>query len=342
MAKDVTFLYTVRNNYGIFRMAIESAIAYIPRDQYDGIIIVDDCSTDADILNLFDSLQKDESLNVTIVKGGEPRAIGYYNRTSRGKDLSQVTSLGHGMAITAGLKYVKSPYVLILDSDTNILPKGKDLIPRMLECFKLDEKIVAVGQSSGRIDGIAINHVGRFEYYKNKYDVKATGGFPNACFMICDMRSWTEYGISTFSNAGWASAPYCYSLFSKGYKTCNYNVFKDGYALHLGYSTVRVTRENFEATLGFVKDCTKYGSIKGSDNKLNDWYGGYYSVSVTTQELFEFLKREYNGFPANERKSIIHKIIGPNLMGIYPENSIAGVCPPDPRYTYMVGDQIAS
>ena len=313
---NVTLLYTVRNNYAIFRMALESAIEYIPREQYEGIVIVDDCSDDGDALGYFHSLENDGSLNVTIVRGGEPRLIGYYNRTDRGKSLG--TSLGHGVAINAGLEHIKTDYVMILDSDTNILPKGKDLIPNMLECFNLDEKIICVGQSSGKVDGIVINHIGRFEYYKDKYNVKATGGFPNSCCMICDMRSWTEYDISQFRNGGWAHSPYCYDLFSKGFKTCNYNVFKDGYALHLGYSTVRVTRENFTATLGFVRECTKYGSIKGSNNRieaLNDWYGGYYSVGLTTYELFEFLSNEYDGVSGNVRKSVIHKIISRDLGG---------------------------
>ena len=315
MAGNATLLYTVRNNYNIFRLALESAIAYIPKEQYANIVIVDDCSDEENILNYLNSLENDKSLNVTVVRGGKPKSLGYYNKTSRGKNPEQNTSLGHGIAISAGLEYVKTRYVLILDSDTNILPKGVNLIPNMLPCFDLDEKILAVGQSSGRIDGIVINHTGRFEYYKDKYNAETTGGFPNSCLILCDMKSWTEHGISTFGNAGWASAPYCYSLFKEGFKTCNYNVFKDGYALHLGYSTVRVTRENFTATLGFVKNCTKYGSLRGSDGSINDWYGGYFSVGLTTEELFNFLKVEYDGFPYDQRKSVIHKIISKSLGG---------------------------
>jgi len=310
---DVTLLYTVRNNYNIFRLALESAIAYIPKEQCDSIVIVDDCSSDKNILDYLTTLENDKSLNVTVVRGGEPTDLGYYNKESRGKQPN--TSLGHGIAINLGLDSVKTRYVMVLDSDTNILPKGINLIPNMLECFKLDEKILAVGQSSGRINGIVINHTGRFEYYKSKNDPATTGGFPNSCLMICDMKGWTEYGISRLSNSGWASAPYIYSVFREGFKTCNYNVFKDGYALHLGYSTLRVTRENYTATLGFVKDCTKYGSIKGSDGSINDWYGGYFNVGLTTDELLNFIKVEYNGFPYDQRKSVIHKIISKGLGG---------------------------
>jgi len=321
MAGDVTLLYTVRNNYNIFRLALESALQYIPKDQYKEIIIVNDHSNDPKTLAYFDALKNDPSTKVRVVDVGEPRECGYYSDLGRGtndiknrtgKDI--LTSLGHGHSLTIGVNNVNTRYVMTLDSDTNILPKGKDLIPNMLNCFTLDEKILAVGQSSGRIDGINVTSE-IFHYYKNKYDNNASGGFPNSCLMICDMESWTKYKLDKFANSGWAHTIYIKDLYKQGFKTCNYNIFKDGYALHLGYSTVRVTRKNFTATLGFVRDCTKYGSIRGSDGSINDWYGGYFSVGLNSKELFDFLNVEYDGFPYDQRKSVIHKIISKSLGG---------------------------
>jgi len=335
---DVSLVYSVRNNYEIFRLALESALEYIPKEDYKEIIIANDHSNDPETLGFFNALKNDESINVRVIDAGEPLETGYYSEKGRGSKIKEdiVTSLGHGETVNLGIDNVTTRYVLICDSDILFLPKGKDIIKNMLECFKLDEKILCVGQCSGKIDGIKIFEGDRdwespqwkgkplkyglppgfgrpFNYFKNKYDTEATGGFPGGCFMMCDMESWTKHGLSKLNNSGWAHAPYHYSLYrhEDNFKICNYNTMKDRYVIHLGYSTVRVTRKNFEATLGFVKDSMHYGSIRSGTGieGLNDWYGGYHSLNVNMSEFLGIIEREYKGFPPNERKSIVHTMI---------------------------------
>jgi len=335
--EDATLLYTVRNNYGIFRLAVESALLYLPRDHYKEILIVDDQSNDQKTIDFLQCLDSDVNLKVRVVKTGEPNDLGYYNHIERGL---KGCSFGHGESINFGLKHVSTHYVCVLDSDTMILPKGKDIIKNIIdECFSLDEKIMAVGQCSGKVDGIqvfqgnkdeeyyknrgvpknSLNQYGGwgapFLYYKSDYSPHSPGGFPPCAFMICSMDSWQKYKLNGFSNGGWAQATYIYNLFrcDDNLKTCNYNVFKDGYVLHIGFSTVRTERRAFNRTLGFVSGAGVYGSVTAGEGRLNDWYAGYYSVTVTMEELFEILEREYGEFPFNERKSIIHTMISDEL-----------------------------
>jgi hypothetical protein len=37
-----------------------------------------------------------------------------------------------------------------------LLPKSEHLISKMIDCMKLDDKIIAVGQVAGLVDGIKI------------------------------------------------------------------------------------------------------------------------------------------------------------------------------------------
>ena len=346
---DVTLVYTVRNNYAIFRLALESALEYLPKEDYEEFIVVDDHSDDPKTIEFLKSINDDESIPVRVINAGEPLKYGYYNNIGRGsKGIKKVTgkdiktSLGHGESINLGLDQVKTKYVCTIDSDSLILPKGKDILKNMIECMKLDDKILVVGQCSGKVDGIKVLEGnndpdyflsrGRplkgaarlpgglgapFLYKKDGVNWNGVGGFPPAGFMLCDMRAWNEYKLSGFSNAGWAQAPFMYTLFRHPdkLKVCNYNAFKDGYVLHLGYSSVRLSRRAFQNTLGFVKNAGRYGSATGGYKNLYDWYAGYCFLSVDQEELFEILENEYGNFPYNERKSIVHKLISKELGG---------------------------
>jgi len=344
--EKVTILYTVRNYYEMFRMSIESVFKYIPDNHYKEIIIVDDCSDRKEMIDFLRSLEEQyEKVKIvrpevwsedgkTKIKGG-PLKWGYYNKHGRSYEKIRVvvndpkleTSFGHGGSLNYGITEVDTEYVLILDSDTIMLPKAKSLIPKLLECFALDEKILSVGQVAGKVDGIKVFDK-IFYYHRTVGDepvkigklgdenIRGHGGATNACLMMCKMSSWIEHKLNTFSNSGWAHGSYVfqgpYSILMSGFKTCNFNTFKDGYAIHIGYSTVRQTREANSKTLGFVQGCGGYGSL-GNTADHSDWYGGYYAVNVDTTTLEKILVKEYN-YDYKLRKSIIHMIMDSELL----------------------------
>jgi len=314
---ETTALYTVRNNYPMFRMAIESFFEYIPNDHCSEIVVVVDCSNDSETTRFLNYINNKNICGKNIrcfLSGERPTRYAYYNRFGRGKSNNgEEVSMGHGVSINKGLEKVETKYVLILDSDTIMLPRAVNLIPRLIDCFKLDEKIMAVGQSSGAIDGVVISHE-----LGPKVTPDYHSGMPNACLMMSDMDGWKVHKLKGMSNGGWAHSPYIYNIYERGFKTCNFNTFKDGYAIHIGYSTLRITREQENSrTMGFVKDSGGYGRPKGkgdSVESIRDWYAGYYCVILNTSQLVSYLKKEYSSFDFSIRKSVIANIIPKELI----------------------------
>jgi glycosyltransferase involved in cell wall biosynthesis len=310
--KNLTVVYAVRNNYHVFRMSIESLFHYIPKEHYEEILIVDDCSNDkisVEWLNYLNTLDK-----VRIIRPLEPREIGYYNNYGRGSEAVKkatgkdvLCSMGHGVSLNKAIPETKTRYMMTVDSDIIFLPKSKDLIPQMIHCFGLDEKILSVGQASGRIKGIQVVHEKK-TYVKDSYNPLAPYGFTNSCLMINDMKSWTDYNLHWFTNGGWAHSQYLHSIFDNGFKTCNFDAFVDKYAIHLGYTTLRDSRlQKGTRTFGFAKGGT-YGTLRPRADLLVDYYGGYHEISLTTNDLENLLRKEYV-IPFEERKCVVERVV---------------------------------
>lgn len=291
----ISILYTVHNNYLIFRASIESLFSYV--QDYDEIVLVDDKSNDAqtiDFLKYLNTLPK-----IRVISGGGRSKQSFYNKSGRGK--GKELSLGQGEAINLGIRNIDNDYILSVDSDILFLPSSKDLLPKLIKTINLDSKIMAVGQLVGKIDGVRI--------IDNPFPAPAkgnrlVGGYINACAMFCRNSGWKKHGLSYLNNGGWCHRPYASSIFKKGFKVCNFNIFKDAYLIHLGYATLRDTRKQPKKSFGFAKDSQNYGSPL-KNGVLMDWYAGYKSIPYTTNQAIKLFKNTYLNLEFNKRHGII-------------------------------------
>lgn len=285
-----TLLCPVYNSYLIFRANIESLMAKIK--QYK-LIIVDDCSDDLKLLKFLEYLSK--SPNITVIKAGDPADCPHPNiydnicPSNRNK-----FTLGQGLAINLGLQYVNTEFVFIFDSDTLFLPHSKSLIAKMEKCMDLEKIIMAVGQLCGKIDGVKITHK------------KLPGmGAINACAMLSRMSGWKEHGLKLLHNGGWCHEPYSRSIFDKGFTTCNFNVYKDGYLIHLGAGVLRTERpSDYAGNFAFTRDKhRKYGTLN-SNGSIKDYYAGYLCIPFTTANFIKLLVDTYAELDFDIRKDV--------------------------------------
>lgn len=293
-----TLLCPVYNSYLIFRANIESLLANI---DFDKLLIVDDCSNDQQLLSY---LQYLSSLpNIDIIHTGDPADCPDHNSCGRhvlppGK---QKLSQGQGVAINLGLRQIETEFVLIFDSDIFFMSHIKSLIVEMEKCMDLDNEIMAVGQLVGKIDGIKIIDSPFYATVSNKIE----GGFPNACAMLSRMSGWTQHGLSKLHNGGWCHFPYAQSIFLKKFKTCNFNVFKDKYLIHLGAGILRTEKpHDYQGNFAFTQDKQrKYGTLN-HDGSLKDYYAGFHCIPFTTVDFIKLLTDTYAELDFSVRKDI--------------------------------------
>jgi len=296
-----TLLCPVYNNYLVFRANIESLLANIPSHAYHELLIVDDCSNEKQLINYLDAL--DSIPYIRVIKAGLPADCPHHNGRGRGilpKNKNRL-SIGQGLAINFGIDHVNSDYVFIFDSDILFNKKSCDLIRQMEECMDLDPKIMTVGQLVGKIDGIKIVEKPFYAAVSNKNE----GGFPNACAMLSRMDGWKRHRVSKLHNGGWCHFPYSVSIFRNGYKTCNFNVFKDGYLIHLGATVLRHERPgDYMGNFAFAEDQhRKYGTLN-PNGSLKDWYAGHDCIPYSTKQFVKLLEETYSDLDFSTRKSL--------------------------------------
>ncbi len=286
-----TLLCPVYNSYLIFRANIESLLANV--NKYN-LLIVDDCSNDKKLLEYLEYLS--QFPNIRIIKTGEPADCPHHN--SYGRNIlppnKKRLSKGQGISINIGIEQVETEFVFIFDSDTLFLPRSKSLIASMEKCMDLEDKIMAVGQLCGKIDGTKIIH-----------DKRPGIGAVNACAMMSRMSGWNKHGLQLLHNGGWCHEPYSRSIFTEGFKTCNFNVYKDGYLIHLGAGLLRTERpEDYAGNFAFTQDkFRKYGTLN-PDGSIKDYYAGYYCIPFTTANFIKLLVDTYAELDFDIRENI--------------------------------------
>lgn len=321
-----TILYAVHNNYPIFRASIESLLAHVPRGHYAKLLIVDDCSSDKALLGFLDRLAVD--LNCAeVIHTGDPADISYYNTAGRGgrrvcargdgmrgdrqkgdrRSLgNKKISKGHGESVNMGLSRVETEFVLIVDSDILFMEKSRDMIPAMEACMDTDSAIMNVGALVNRIDGMKV-----FDAPVNIRDlgddtpvqwesVAERGGWPSFNGGLARMSGWREHGLPAMNNGGWIHVDYAPALFSRGFKTCNFNVFRDGYLIHLGYATLRKTRDG-----GADELCKGFFFSQDENDKNLGWWYGHHRIPYTTAEFQLLLESAYAGTDFSTRKNVV-------------------------------------
>lgn len=294
-----TLLCPVYNSYLLFRANVESLLA---NTDFDQLLIVDDCSNDPKTVGFLEYLDNNFQ-NISVVQAGDPADCPQHNGHGRGVLPPGKTNLskGQGLAINYGIQHVRTDFTFIYDSDTLFLPKSKTMFVEMEKCMDTDEQVMAVGQLAGKIDGIKII-AQRFLNWRNR----PVGGFPNACAMLSRMTGWHDHRLKLLHNGGWCHEPYATSIFDNRLKTCNFNVYKDGYIIHLGAGMLRTEKpHDYAGNFAFTKDKDrKYGTLN-SDGSLKDYYAGHNCIPFTTQEFIELLNTSYQNLDFSIRKNIV-------------------------------------
>jgi glycosyltransferase involved in cell wall biosynthesis len=295
----IDILITVRDDYLLFRQLYESIRYNIPDDEIEKIIVVDDHSSNRRLIEYEKHLSKDGGIH--LVRNGIPLPS-YYSRIP----IPFLKSKGHGGSLNIGLKHVTTDYVFVIDPDSIILRKG--VLKNSLPCFDLDPAVMSVGQVVGGIRGIRVigpkdreNPELRTVYIRKK---SHQYGMTNAACMLVRMEAWKKHGISKFWNRGWAHMPFVRSLFEKGFKTCNFDFYIDGYVVHLGGATLKNMKfKNFrfrnfsdgKPPYGMSYERPVYGEKDRGEN-----YAGYLELTIPSVEYDALLEKKYGDLPYGE------------------------------------------
>ena len=320
-----TVLYTVQNNYIIFRASVESLLAHVPKNQYAKLLIVDDCSSDKVLLSFLDQLSADFEF-VKIIHTGEPADLSYYNkageggrricdnndtddaiRGDRGKGDSKLlgsrtVSKGHGLSINIGLEHVETELVFIVDSDILFTRKSGNLIPEMEKCTDMDEAIMNVGALVDRIDGIKVFDKPFCLGAECGSKVAMRGAWPSFIGGLSKMSGWREHNLPLLQNGGWVHCEYSKAIFAHGFKTCNFNVFKDGHLIHLGFATVRQGRGQIRRAFYFSREAKKTWP---KHNIGRGWWYGHHKIPYTTEQFLKILEDAYANLDFSARMNVV-------------------------------------
>jgi glycosyltransferase involved in cell wall biosynthesis len=295
----VDILIAVRNEYLLFRQCLESVKHKIPREDINNIIVVDDHSTDT-LLRRYTSYMHQKG-EIKLFRNGIPLPSFY-----SGIPIRFFKSKGHGCTLNRGLKHVTTDIVFFLDQDCIVL-RG-DIIEKALKCFALDDKIMAVGQLVGAITGTKV--IGERErknppiltdYIRQKPE---DFGFPNAICMFARMDSWRKHNLGRFKSWGWAHAPFARSIFEKGFKTCNFDTFHDGYVMHLGHGACRSIRLKWIRNLKYREGRMPYGMSAENKDYENKYQGeinfGYHELKIPSSNYDDYLVKKYLTLPFDQ------------------------------------------
>jgi hypothetical protein len=309
----VDILIPVRDTYLLFRQLFESISLKIPNNNIGKVIVVDDHSSNKKLINYQNHLSKKGMIH--LVRNGMPLPS-FYSRIP----FQFLKSKGHGVSLNIGLEYVTTEYALILDQDC-IIMRG-DLLKDSIPCFDLDPGIMSIGEVVGKVKGIKV--IGPEEKKNPELNTKHIRKHPNhfgmthACCMLVRMDGWNKHGLTKFWNGGWAHMRYVKSIFEKGYKTCNFNFFSEGYAIHLGRASVKnLTFKNMR--LRSKKDTPPpYGmSFEKpvyADKQFGERYAGYLELKIPSMNYDEMLVQKYGNQPFDHMSDPVDpELFGPPL-----------------------------
>ena len=133
--KKVSIILRCRNNWKLTEKCIQSIMLNTDQDLYR-LIVINDGSTDEtreELKQMTKNFPTDTFVNVLHEK-----------------------SRGAVTTTNTGLKLVfdnPTPYIIILDNDTEILPGNTSWLPDMINYFEEDESVGAVGACSDKVNG---------------------------------------------------------------------------------------------------------------------------------------------------------------------------------------------
>ena len=298
MSKRTTLVYTVHNNYLMFRASIELLLKHVPREQYNKILIMDDCSSEKRLVDFLTYLSKESFIDV--IKTGEPANLSFYNRSGRGrvppdKDRNKTKmSKGHGSSLNLAISKMDTEFMFAVDPDILFTEKSKDLIAELEKNIDQDEKIMVVGQLVGNISGPRICSA-PFKGNAAMSISDRCGWHSFAATTFCKTAGWKKHKLPLLGNGGWPSEEYSPALFKRGFKTSNHNIFRDKYLIHVGYTSLRLSRESPDKKFPFAQD---------GKSPWGSWYG-YHQIPYDTAKFMRLLEITYKALDFKERKTIL-------------------------------------
>ncbi len=298
-----TVVYTVHNNYLIFRASIESFLDYIDLNQISKVLVINDCSSEQKMLDFLTYLNTLQC--VEVIDAGEPSDYSFHNnQQALGRPSPEIrgkqSSVGHGIAQNIGIEKTKTEFILFVDSDILFMPKSVNLIKELEACMALNGNILDVGQLVGEVRGKTI--IDKPFIIPSEMDgqlIKTRGGWPVHILSLSRVAAWKEHKLTAMCNGGWTNERYVPTLWKAGFKTCNFDIFIDEYAIHLGYATLRHTRNIINRQrIVYCQDGGGYSKSRGS------WYGHKF-VPHTTGEFLKILENTYMDLEFDIRKNIV-------------------------------------
>jgi len=203
----VSIILRCRNNWHLTKQCICSICKNTDKDLYR-LIVVNDGSVDETLEKLSEMADKKENLFV----------------------ITHIESKGAVTATNSGLKYVfknPTPYILILDNDTEILEGNTTWLEDMIKYFEEDESMGAVGASSDNVIGLQnVRHL-------------TTDKQPKFLISFCMMMRLScakKVGLwdERFNPGNWEDMDFSIRAKRCGY---NLNVAKDVFVIHHFHKT---------------------------------------------------------------------------------------------------------
>jgi len=144
------------------------------------------------------------------------------------KVITNTRNLGFGKAINQGMRAAKTPYVLLLNNDTEV--QGPEWLPRLLGALNESEHIGAVGVSGGVLDKA-------FNFVKEVCSPEETFDYLVGFCMLIKQKAIEKVGYldERFDIAYYEDVDYCYRLKEHGFQT---RLVSDVELVHHGRKTV--------------------------------------------------------------------------------------------------------
>jgi len=303
MKSDWTIFTMVYEDYNLLRNFIESILANVDPKTYSKIIILDDYSRiDTKLREYEEYLSKDRRFEV--ITFPEYRLMAHYTEEIHMRESDPKNfNLGHGGAFNYAIKYFDTEFVLYLDVDSIFLESARNILQNLTDIFRLDEKIMAVGQLFGTIEeGIIYDSNFKFYHVQAGRDSVA-GGFLGPSAGALRVSGWRDGFIPKFVDDRTLPNLFnrcCEAIFENGGKTASYPWFTKMEILHLGRGIVRRwledRRDDIEGDADWFVFCNDFVKAHGprlSEGQLVSNHYGRGFVRMTSREYRDYI--EYKG-----------------------------------------------
>ena len=286
-----TIVSSVFNQYELLRQFVESINYNVDPDTYEEVIIIDDFSDCNGKLREYENHINVNFPKIKIINFNESRPIRHFHKGP------EKTSMGVMCSYQMALEYVKTPYVLVCDTDIVFLSKFGSILNKISELYDNHPNVMSISQLQGHSSDeiFESNTIGT----KNMPVENGGAGGPSPMFSTFRIAAWTDHNIAPLastpgSKRGNGFMDFFLSTVDHGFKVMNFPFFSGEYVFHLGGGTARRCADpTKEVGFGHLKECTyAYGPAR--DNYVHDYYSGAHKIDMTSKSFASYLKQKYN------------------------------------------------